>query len=740
LSPMFREAESYHRLGWATIWLYPRSKRPIESGWTTGPRHSWETLKSQYQTGMNLGVRLGTPSPVGEGYLACLDVDIADVRWGKAAADTALAALRAAGWTQKKGMPPQVVSGNGRGSAHYYFRTARPFRQITYGKAKGQWEVVAYSDGRQMVLPPSIHPDTGAEYRWKNGRIPQVVELPMLRMGAGIETVNREYLPDLSNFEAVAGADLLVTELSEPMQRLLRTADTGDRSSALVPVTRALLSAGASREEILTILTDPEYALSQCAYDHAKSRDRRRAADWLNRYTVDRMVRESRAEGIFQPVSGSSAADKVEIAKEVVADLHRDRQGNLKTDLHNIRVLLEKVSPQLFRLNEFSRRMFYGANAPWGEFKNAPVTDIDAHLIQHWLSAQFEINAGPQLVWAAITVVAKANAFHPVKEYLLALSWDGKPRLDTWLKRYLGADMEEPYLSEVSRKTLVAAVARILQPGVKFDHMLVLEGAQGIGKSTAIADLAGGYFLGSLPNIRDKDAMIALQGAWFVEISELATLRRVDSESYKAFFSASIDSFRAPYGRSNEECPRQCIFIGTTNHTDYLSDNTGNRRFWPVQTHHYKWKSLVAVRDQLFAEAVTIWLTFGEELHLSSEVRQQSARVQFERLAENEEMVLTSQFNEFFNRQLELPETERFDFTRFKLLDLFGPSGPYSHYPSQRNHLTQLVARVLRSRGFQRFESRGVNWWRPIISTPHILHPPYIEKPRPARTSLSGEE
>jgi hypothetical protein len=727
-------AKSYHEAGFAVHWLYARSKRPIGTGWQLGARQEWTALEQSYQKGNNLGVRLGTPSKIGElGYLACLDVDVHGEQFRAEAQRALRVALSELGWTRSELPASQVISGKGWGSGHFYFVTDRPFRQLTFRRTAG-WEIVAYSDGRQMVLPPSIHPETGRNYRWKKENAWR--DLPRLEVPVGwIDNNKKERTPSLGNFKPVDGAELLLVELSPEIRAMIVDADVDDRSSALMPVTRALLSAGASREEVLTILTDPKFALSSCAYDHARTGDRQRAADWLWKYTVERLWRESRAEGIFQPVRDGAPKDpprlvealaiKEQQAELGVSDrpLHTSRDGKIMADCHNAVVLMEEhLGTTALWFDEFSRRIHWGVQVPWGE-AGRPFVDSDAHHLQHWFSSRFRLNIGPQLIWTAVSVLANKNAVHPVRNYLKGLDWDGVPRVDTWLRDYLGAEMPEPYLTEVSRKFLVASVARIFEPGCKFDHILVLEGAQGIGKSTAVAELAGPWGLGSLPNIRDKDALIALQGIWWVEISELATLRRVDVESYKAFFSASVDKFRVPYSRGWEEFPRQCVFIGTTNHDDYLSDNTGNRRFWPVKVTRYEFGSLKRDRDLLYAEARVLWETFREPLHLSGEAHHQALELQLARVADNEEMAMTTALDEWLERQKQLPADERMldIHSRFRLQVLFSIDGPW---PKERctNWTMQLASRALRARGFRRTVSCGRAFWRAPIE-PHHLYP-----------------
>lgn len=212
---------------------------------------------------------------------------------------------------------------------------------------------------------------------------------------------------------------------------------------------------------------------------------------------------------------------------------------------------------------------------------------------------------GESLVSREAQAVAQSRAFHPIRDQLKALRWDGKPRLDSWLVRHAGAD-DSPYTGAVGRKFLIQMVARVMRPGCKADHTLVLSGAQGQNKSTACAILAGEeYFSDTLPAIHgDKtEAMRHLQGKWLVELAELASSRKSEAEDLKAFLSGAVDRVRLPFAKRDEALPRQCVFVGTTNDDQFLRDATGGRRFWPVKVGKVMDDALTAERDQLFAEA-----------------------------------------------------------------------------------------------------------------------------------------
>lgn len=208
-----------------------------------------------------------------------------------------------------------------------------------------------------------------------------------------------------------------------------------------------------------------------------------------------------------------------------------------------------------------------------------------------------------KLVFEAICTVAKDYSFHPVLDYLEVLSHDGRPRLENWLNAYCGAD-KTSYTMAVGRFWMISAVARIFEPGCKADCCLILEGRQGTKKSTALKILGGDWFSDTVHDLGSKDAKVAMRGTWIIELSELAALNRKEAADIKAFMSASTDRYRPPYGRAAMNFPRQCVYAGTVNDSTYFNDETGQRRFWPVEVRNIDADALERDRDQLWAEAV----------------------------------------------------------------------------------------------------------------------------------------
>lgn len=275
---------------------------------------------------------------------------------------------------------------------------------------------------------------------------------------------------------------------------------------------------------------------------------------------------------------------------EWLADLAVDKKGTYLSTIDNVVKILQ-CDPKLkgkLHFCLFSKREVATGNLPWRKVTKSTknLVDRDVSNLRHYLERVYGIT-GEKKIDDALSVVLGKNASHPIKEYLGRVAaegfWDGVERLDELLIRYLGAE-DNAYVRAVTRKTLVAAVARIYRPGIKYDTVLTLVGPQGIGKSQLIKRLGGEWYSDSFGGIGTKDAYDLIQGVWLVEIAELAGLRKAEVDSIKHFISKQDDYYRVSYGKRPENNPRQCIFFATTNDEDFLKDQTGNRRWWPVQT------------------------------------------------------------------------------------------------------------------------------------------------------------
>ena len=305
------------------------------------------------------------------------------------------------------------------------------------------------------------------------------------------------------------------------------------------------------------------------------------------------------------------------------AQLELDRSGAIKPTLTNICCILRN-DPALHGIvfNQFTGMIDVLDELPWQQVKPG-WSDADQACAKVYFERMYGIWSPSKFKDALIAVTSADRLYHPVKDYLSGLTWDGTPRIDTLLIDYLGA-ADSAYTRAVTRKTLVAGIARIYNPGVKFDSVLVLNGPQGIGKSTLFAKLGGKWFSDSLTiaDMRDKAAAEKLQGYWLLEMGELAGMKKVDVETIKSFITRTDDKYRQSYGIAVENHPRSCIIVGTTNSdSGFLRDITGNRRFWPVRvnggTTLHPW-DLEDV-DQLWAEAIYYYQQ-GEPLYLTNEV------------------------------------------------------------------------------------------------------------------------
>ena len=305
--------------------------------------------------------------------------------------------------------------------------------------------------------------------------------------------------------------------------------------------------------------------------------------------------------------------------------LELDKSGHVKNTLRNLTLILEN-DPNLKGVvfNQLLDGMEIKGEVPWNHPSKFWRDADDAQLISYVDAHYGTFSARNYDI--AVTKVADDRAYHPIREFIESLpEWDKVPRVDTLLVDYLGA-ADTAYVRAVTRKTLCAAISRVLRPGCKFDSMLVLNGPKGVGKSTLIAKLAGEWFSDSLNlgDTKDKTAAEKLQGYWILEIGELAGLKKAEVETLRSFLSRQNDIYRAAFGKRATPHLRQCVFFGTTNaESGYLRDTTGNRRFWPVKTpgsgKKQSWNLTHEEILQIWAEAL-VYVRQGEKLYLSAEM------------------------------------------------------------------------------------------------------------------------
>ena len=345
------------------------------------------------------------------------------------------------------------------------------------------------------------------------------------------------------------------------------------------------------------------------------------------------IVADRSAEAIADFEAPVETAPTEAPAEDWRAKLKVTEKGGLAQTIENAVIILRhdpKIAGAL-ALNDMEHNIIVRRDLPWRKnAKGSQWIDNDDAALRYYLEKVYGLT-GKDRIFDAVNVVAQENRFHPVREYLEGCEWDGVPRVETLLVDYLGAE-DTPYTRAVTRKTLVAAVARIFRPGCKFDYMLTLRGRQGIGKSAIIAKLGGPWFSDTFSTMQGKEAYEQVMGVWIMEVGELAGMRKAEAETIKLYISKQTDRFRPAYGRRLQEFPRQCIFVGTTNETQFLRDTTGNRRFWVVDTPNTPtrnlWDELTdeTVR-RVWAEAVQLYKD-GEPLYLPRELEAVAREVQ----------------------------------------------------------------------------------------------------------------
>lgn len=305
------------------------------------------------------------------------------------------------------------------------------------------------------------------------------------------------------------------------------------------------------------------------------------------------------------------------------AALQRTKEGRIKPSVNNAYACLvhHQDWQGVLGYDTFSEVVWKFRPPPFADGACAGEwTELDDHRLLLWYSHRIG-EPGTEAIQKAVQLAAHRQEFNPLRDRLEGLRHDGQARVRTWLRDYLGvctgAEFERlpqvdqdrmlRYMELAGTKWLVGAVARVFEPGCRVDSMLILEGAQGAMKSTAIEVLGGQWYTDAHLKFEDKDSLLIVQGHWIIEMAELEGMNKADTSATKKFLTQHVDLFRPPYGRKLIQCPRRCIFAGTVNLDSYLKDDSGNRRFWPVRVERIDIDRLRLEVDQLWAEAVALY-------------------------------------------------------------------------------------------------------------------------------------
>ncbi len=684
--------------GFAVHWLHAKQKRPVGNDWQNAPFPTQKQLSDTYQNGYNLGLRLGEPSRLCNGmYLHVVDVDIRI----NELAEEAVSALRELLPVNPDNLP-MVRSGSGGASFHLYFVSDKPFRSklliTSDGKhrgADGKWhydfEAELFGTGKQVVLPPSIHP-SGKPYTWERPFDPFDMEF------ADAYTVSSDDLARLAvvehtdyQYETVVPLDfkkgvmerllddLPVSDMhyddwlrlgqalhhqlggtEEGFQLWLAHTERSDKHDGKNATVRTMRmkwrSFGKYRGRPVTMATISQWAkdarIDAMAdeFDDLEDIDDEQGNGDGDLY--DGMF-DTDSAGDTAGVSGDSsdepdpfepATDKPIRWREL---LDMAETGAIKDTLPNI-VLIIANDPRtkgVIRQNIFADKLVQArepGRKKQGKDQTLPTLQLgggiwkvrdtvngdpwhdNKDIMIRWIieapveQGGYGVKVSDRNLIGAITKVATQDSFHPVQEYLKALKWDGQMRVERLFIDYLKTP-NNAYYRDVARLTLLAAVTRVFEPGHKFDSAPILEGLQGRRKSTFIRVLGKDWSAELDGDFSDDRAMMEkMQGAWLMEIPELSGFSKSEVNHVKAFMSRQEDRSRLAYDRRVTVSQRQCVFMGSTNDKKYLKDDTGGRRFWPIECtlgadEEIDTDKLEHNVDQLWAEAYQMYVTMRQE-------------------------------------------------------------------------------------------------------------------------------
>ncbi|HEY5658862.1 MAG TPA: VapE domain-containing protein [Myxococcota bacterium] len=652
---MLPSALYYAKHGWAVFPLLERGKEPLTKGGLKDATSDVRTVEGWWKRwpGANIGIACGAPSG-----LDVLDIDGPD-------GERVLADL-----VEEHGPIPRTFESRTAGGRHLFFWSNA--RVQSTANILGD-RLLTLSKDSWVVVPPSIHPN-GQRYDWYVD--PKQLEAPAAWPAWMVDLLferTRRKRPSI-----VPPAPRRDEEETQFVTELIKLEVAQFLASEPGTLIDALARAGSSLGEFVGAGTMTEHEvrgalISACARTKLLDNNDPATIDHLIHTAIDRgraLFKAPRTgaqyllddtsiiaphpldDDVDAPAAGGGGGDDGEGGDDGgdggdgdggggphwTSQLALTQKGQTQKSLGNLIIILENQGQwvDILGYDERNAEPVWLSTPPFdpdeleGPYPR-PLRDGDEPRIVRWLEDVWGLEWPVTKVHQALGSVASRRRFDRVVEYLEGLSWDGKERLDGWLVDFMGAKAT-PLTQAISARWMISAVARALDPGCQVDHVLVLEGKQGAGKSSALRALCRdkGWFTDQLGDVRSKEASETLQGPWLVEIAELDALSRAEAHTVKAFLTRVEDRYRPSYGRHVQRRPRRCVFAATTNEQAYLKDATGGRRFWPVDVQGpIRVKAIAAQRDQLWAEAVwryrqgEAWYLDDDALNIAAQAAQE---------------------------------------------------------------------------------------------------------------------
>ena len=607
---MYDAAIEYAKKGFAVFPLKYRDKVPLTRNGCKDATTDAAQIKAWWQKYPNANIGLATGSVSQNVFVIDLDID----------EDRGIDGYHSLeDWQREHGDFPETWTAiTGRGGYHLYYRGN--------GKIKNRAGIIDGVDirgnGGYVIAPPSIHKN-GRRYEW-------------------------EYSPD--EFELAKADNNVMYFLNHDDHRqsasftMPNIVAAGQRNQMLFRFACMMQAKGASDQSVFAAtMAENE---STCS-PPLTEQEVRIIVSSATKYDKGKPIHID-SEGVATRENKDDVIGNPEWVLNFL-DCNHDKDGNIKSVkqfVHNFEIVMDKDDrfAGKIRFNEFAQQLYLCGNVPWEKEDNCRAwSSHDDSALFSLIQADYGLKSRQDFA-DALKNVSMRNKFHPVRELLDSLTWDGKEHIRSLLSEYLGAE-DSDYTYQVMRLWMLGAVSRVYKPGSKFDYTMILQGSQGIGKSTFLKQMAmdDSWFNDSLDSLDSDKAVQSLTGSWIIELAELKSLARTAGgvESVKRFLTATQDKYRIPYERRADTFYRQCVFAGTTNKDDFLQDETGNRRFLIVQTGVKKpSKSLFVpeIMDAIklaWAEAVHIWKNEKPQLILPEAYMQEAKELQEANMADD---------------------------------------------------------------------------------------------------------